>query len=901
PPPHLPTSPMTSIYDLRLVALSIFIAVFSSYTALDLAARVTAAKASAKVAWLIGGAMVMGIGIWSMHFVAMLAFSMAIPIAYDMLIVLVSMLPAVIASGGALFLVSRPVLSIWQLLVGGTLMGIGIASMHYIGMLAMRMQATATYNPVLFLLSIAIAIGASILALNIAFHLRTPTSTTDWLAKIGSAIVMGGAIAGMHYTGMAAVKFIPTNPAAISGLAKTNDSLTVLGISIATATFVILGFTLLTSFIDRRLSDQTKLLAQQEAQAKLSQLFTEITLKIRRSLKLDDVENTTVYEVRQALKTDRVIIYRFNADWSGIIIAESVGQGWTKTLGKTVNDPFREDYIEMYKNGRVRATNDIYAAGFTECHREILEGFQIKANLIAPIIHNNQLVGLLCAHECSTTRDWHKYEINLFKQLAIQVGIALEQASLVAELEHTQKVLRLRDRAIASASNAIFITDPRQPTNPIIFCNAALEKITGYSSDELLGCNYKFLQGYDTDPDTITELDEAMETSGECQVVLKTYRKDGSYFWCELTVSPVLDVFGQTINFVCVLVEITSRKETEEELKRSQQILQKQLLEIIADINEVLQGDLTVRSQVTTGEAGILANGINTIIYTLWEIVTQVQQIAYQMNVGVGENSALVQQVGDETLKQIEQVNYTLQELNNLNLWIQKVTDSAEQLHKIAVTTTNTAETAKTTMDLTAESMWNLQQANSQIGNKVNSLGDYSHKIYRVASTIRQIATQTNLLASDASIEATWMGDRGRSFAKVAEQIAQLAVQSSEATQEIEGVLSNVEMETSALLQAIELGTHKIGEKANIVQNTKLSLEDILKVSQQINHLVQSIFTATASQTETSQAMASYIEHITETLKYTADSSSTVSNSLQQTTEVAKQLQVYVSGFKTGE
>ncbi|MDZ8107714.1 MAG: MHYT domain-containing protein [Nostoc sp. DedQUE12a] len=892
---------MSSIHDLRLITLSIAIAIFASYTALDLAARVTAAKASAKVAWLIGGAMVMGIGIWSMHFVAMLAFSMAIPIAYDMLIVLVSILPAIIASGGALFLASRPVLSIWQLLVGGTLMGIGIASMHYIGMLAMRMQATATYNPLLFILSIAIAIGASILALNIAFHLRTPTSKTDWLAKIGSAIVMGGAIAGMHYTGMAAVKFMPTNPAAISGLATTNDSLTLLGISIGTATFVILGFALLTSFIDRRLSAQTKLLAQQEAEAKLSQLFTEITLRIRRSLKLDDVINTTVHELRQALKTDRVIMYRFNTDWSGTIVAESVAQGWTKTLGKTVNDPFREDYIEMYKNGRVQATNDIYAAGFTQCHREILEGFEIKANLIAPIIHNNQLVGLLCAHECSTTRYWHRYEINLFKQLAIQFGIALEQASLVAELEQTQKVLRLRDRAIASASNGIFITDPRQPTNPIIFCNAALEKITGYSSDELLRCNYKFLQGSDTDPDTIAQLDEAMETSRECQVVLKSYRKNGSYFWCELTVSPVPDVFGQTINFVGVLVEITSRKEIEEELRRSQQALQEQLLELISDVNEVLQGDLTVRSQVTTGEVSILANVINNTIYTLWQIVIQVQQIAYQMHVSLGESSGVVEQVGNEALKQVEQINYALQKVDNLNLCIQKVADTTQQLQQMTVSSTNTAETAKTTIDFTAQSILNLQKTNSQIANKVNSLGEFSQKISAVASTIGQIATQTNLLASDASIEATWMGDRGRSFAKVAEQISQLAVQSAQATQEIQGVLTNMQLETSVLVQAIESGTNEIAEKANIVQNAKLSLEDILEVSQQINHLVQSIFTATGSQTETSQAIASLIEQITETLKYTADSSGTVSNSLQQTIELTQQLQVYLGGFKTGE
>lgn len=196
---------MSSTYDLRLVGLSILIAVLASYTALDLAGRVTASKGWARLAWLFGGAIVMGIGIWAMYFVAMLAFSLPIPIAYDMLTVLLSMLPAIIASGSALLLASRRFLSMGQLLIGGILMGIGIASMHYIGMNAIQIEATIEYNPLLFGLSVAIAICASIAALWIAFQLGTQSSATVEWSKIVSAIVMGGAIAGMHYTGMAAV------------------------------------------------------------------------------------------------------------------------------------------------------------------------------------------------------------------------------------------------------------------------------------------------------------------------------------------------------------------------------------------------------------------------------------------------------------------------------------------------------------------------------------------------------------------------------------------------------------------------------------------------------------------------------------------------------------------------
>ncbi|NEQ27494.1 MAG: hypothetical protein F6K28_52520, partial [Microcoleus sp. SIO2G3] len=239
---------LSSAYDLRLVVLSILIAILASYTALDLARRVTTAIALTKVAWLIGGALAMGTGIWSMHFVAMLAFRLPIPIAYDILTVLVSMLPAIVASGGALFLASRQVLSIWQFLIGGILMGIGIASMHYIGMYAMRMEANTWYDPLLFGLSVVIAIGASITALWMAFHLRTRTGKAGRYLQIASAFIMGIAISGMHYTGMAAAIFAPTvSTASVSQ--EMYDS-PILAYIIGFYTLVILGITLLTSLID---------------------------------------------------------------------------------------------------------------------------------------------------------------------------------------------------------------------------------------------------------------------------------------------------------------------------------------------------------------------------------------------------------------------------------------------------------------------------------------------------------------------------------------------------------------------------------------------------------------------------------------------------------------------------
>jgi methyl-accepting chemotaxis protein PixJ len=889
---------ISSSYDPRIVSLSIAIAYFAAYTALDLAGRVTAATSWAKTAWLIGGAIVMGIGIWSMHFVAMLAFSLPIPMTYDMWTVLLSILPAIIASAGALFLGSRPTLSLWQLIMGGILMGIGIASMHYIGMYAMRIEANTMYDPLLFAVSIAIAISASIVGLNVAFQLRTQTNTSALLARIFGALIMGFGIAGMHYTGMAAAKFTPTNPKAIAtGMMK--NSLTWLAVSIAIATFVILGFALLTSFVDGRFTAQVKLLEKQEAEARRSQLFTEITLQIRRSLKSEDVLYTTVNEIRQALKSDRVVVYRFYPDWSGTIVAESVAEGWTKTIGKTVNEPFREDYIAMYTNGEVRATDNIKETGYTNCHCQILEDFQIKANLVAPIIINNQLISILCVHQCSQPRHWQKFEIDLVRHLAIQVAIALEQASLLNEFQQSQKVLRLRDRAIAAASNAIIITDPRAIDNPIIFCNPAFETITGYSPEEAIGRNCRFLQGPDTDPATIEQLRHAVRNSLECQVVLKNYRKDKTPFWSELTISPVRDSFGQVINYIGVQADITRRKQAEEELKLSQQAMHCQLLELLINVKEASLGDLTVGAENIVGEVGVVADVFNTIIHNLRQIVNQVKLAAYQVNLSLDENSGVIQQLANQALTQAQEINYTLEEVNKINFFIQTVADDARQLSEIACTTIDTATTAQAAIDNTVQSILNLQHTVIEKVNKVKRLGESSQKIAFVVSLIKQIALQTNLLAINANIEAAWVGKEGRGFRIVAEQIGQLAAQSQEATKEVQQMLENMEMETSEVVKTIQIGTREVLEKANTSKDAKHNLGQILELSRQIDDLAQSIKNATVSQAQNSSAIASLMQHLAAASEHTANSSYMVSNSLQQTQQVTLQLEDSVNTFKT--
>jgi len=245
---------LVGFYNYSLVALSIFIAILAAYAALDLAGRVMTARGGLKLAWLCGGAIAMGSGIWAMHYVGMEAFRLPVPVWYDWPTVLLSLFAAILASAIALYTVSRPTVSLLRMTASALFMGSGIAGMHYIGMYAMRLPAMCVYSPWLVVLSIVIAIVVSFIALQQAFRFRETTTAGGW-RKLGTAILMGLAIPTMHYVGMAAVHFVPM-PSVMD-----HDSVDVsrLGLAgIVLITLVLLAIVFVSSAMDRQLFGQTQ-------------------------------------------------------------------------------------------------------------------------------------------------------------------------------------------------------------------------------------------------------------------------------------------------------------------------------------------------------------------------------------------------------------------------------------------------------------------------------------------------------------------------------------------------------------------------------------------------------------------------------------------------------------------
>jgi len=274
---------LTGSYDYGEVARSIITAVAASYAALDLAGRVTAARGRARTAWLTGGAIAMGLGIWAMHFKGMLAFRLPVSIEYHWPTVLASLSVAILSSAVALYVTSRQRMNLDHALTGSLIMGGGIAGMHYVGMAAMRLPAVTRFSPLLVTASIVLAILFSLVALLMAFDLREETRWTVW-RRLGSAAVMGVAISAMHYTGMAAAIFVPS---AVPPNLSHASSISPLGNNaIGIVTFLVLGAAILTSSMDR------------QAEAEVRQINIDLDQRVvERTLQLEAVNQALRKEI----------------------------------------------------------------------------------------------------------------------------------------------------------------------------------------------------------------------------------------------------------------------------------------------------------------------------------------------------------------------------------------------------------------------------------------------------------------------------------------------------------------------------------------------------------------------------------------------------------------------------
>lgn len=347
-------------------------------------------------------------------------------------------------------------------------------------------------------------------------------------------------------------------------------------------------------------AQQTQQQAESERQLQRERLIWSITQRIRQSLRVETVFETTVQEVRAFLGTDRVLIYQFNPDWSGKVVAESVAAGWVSMQGETIHDACLSVpmCIQPYVHGSFRAIADIYTAGLAQCYVDLLARYQVRANLVIPILKGatnlhpsdtesdtdlsgyESLWGLLVVQHCAAARSWPESEIELLQQLATQVAIALNQADLyeraTRELEERRQIeasLRLGEmRLRAIFEQAAVGIDYCDLQGNFVTVNQKLCDLVGYTPSELLTMSFRDITYTE---DLATDLDHKGQLiAGEIPAysLEKRYvRKDGTLTWVHITVSLVQDPVTHQPFLVAISEDINDRKQAEIALRQSEE------------------------------------------------------------------------------------------------------------------------------------------------------------------------------------------------------------------------------------------------------------------------------------------------------------------------------------------
>ena len=504
-------------YNYALVALSVLIAMFASYAALDLAGRVTAAGGWTRAVWLLGGAGAMGTGIWSMHYIGMLAFVLPVPLAYHWPTVLLSLLAAILSSLVALGVVSREKMGASRAVAGSVLMGAGIASMHYIGMAAMRLPAICHFNSSLVVMSVVFAVLISFAALWITFHFRDERKGIGW-EKLAGAVVMGAAIPVMHYTGMAAASFTPSGTPADLSHAVSISTLGTAGI--AAVTFVVLGLALLTSWLDRRFAAQT--LELQEEKLQRSEAY------------LAEAQRLT-----------------HTGSWAWRVAGRDalhLSEEWYRIYGF---DP--ENGPPAFEQLLQRTHPEDRAKWQGAIDRAIAEksDYEVELRILLPdgSVKHIHTVG-------------HPV-LNASGDLVQFVGSSTD----ITERKRAEQATRLLAAIVESSHDAIV---SKSLNGVITSWNKGAERLFGYAAEEAVGQNITLIIPPERRDEERTIIEQL--TRGERIDHFETVRmrKDGSLLDVSLTISPMKDDSGRVVGASKLARDITERKRAEEALRQAQ-------------------------------------------------------------------------------------------------------------------------------------------------------------------------------------------------------------------------------------------------------------------------------------------------------------------------------------------
>ncbi len=707
---------------------------------------------------------------------------------------------------------------------------------------------------------------------------------------------------------------------------------------------------------------------QQQAQKEIArgETLASIVQNIRELSDLQQIFESTTKSIRSFLKADRVAVFQFKPNsnhGSGEVVVESVNPNFVPAKEITVEDHcFSDQMAEAYRRGRVSTIDDIYARGLPECHIDILAQFQVRANLVVPLLKDNQLWGLFCIHQCSGPRQWQSVEIAFVKRVAAQLDLAMQQADYLQQVQDKTKQLeasvekeqlitkiteRLRNTNDLAKTLKTSVQDIRQMMRADRVGLFQFDADKNYSVGEFVvedvavgvrsvvanqiqdHCfaedqaeNYRKGRYWVVNdvstldlPDCLVELLDHMQVKASIVVPLLKGNMLWGLFaihqcqepreWQESDVQfahrigAQLNLALQQADYLNQVQEQTAKlTETADREKASKELFQQEVIQLLKAVGPALQGDLTARAPVTETEVGTVASAYNNTLQSLQKIVLQVQAAANQ----VGETSKLSETSAVSVKKQAEQ---QAQSLGQALARVQKMVNSteavaqdAQQVEAAAQQANQIVQRGDTAMNRTVDGIMAIRSTVAETNQRVKRLSESSQKVSKIVSLISHFTTQTQLLALNASIEATRAGQYGRGFAVVADEVRSLARQSAEAATEIEQFVQEIQMGTAEVSTAMETGIQQVAEGTDMVTDARQNLTAIVEATGQISQLIADITQTTHKQADEFKVVTQTMTEATEIANQTSEDSNELAHSIQQVLDTAEALQASAGKFK---
>ncbi|MGB3295482.1 MAG: GAF domain-containing protein [Phormidesmis sp.] len=394
-------------------------------------------------------------------------------------------------------------------------------------------------------------------------------------------------------------------------------------------------------------------------------------------------------------------------------------------------------------------------------------------------------------------------------------------------------------------------------------------------------------------------------SEGQLWGLLGAYHNDGPRSWAEAEINALNQIglqVGAAMQQIKYLQQLQAQTdkltETAEREKTSKELLQQQVIQLLKAVGPALQGDLTVRAKVTETEVGTVASAYNNTLQSLQKIVLQVQAAANQ----VGETSKLsetsVVSVTQQAEQQAKSLEQALMLVQNMVASTEAVAQDAQKVEVAAQQTNQIVQRGDTAMNRTVDGIMAIRSTVAETNQRIKRLSESSQKVSKIVSLIGHFTTQTQLLALNASIEATRAGQYGRGFAVVADEVRSLARQSAEAATEIEQFVQEIQMGTAEVSTAMETGIQQVAEGTNMVTDARQNLTAIVEATGQISQLIADITQTTHKQADEFKVVTQTMTEATEIANQTAENSNELAHSIQQVLDTAKDLQASAGKFK---